>query len=75
MALHKQKEAICRDLGNRASLAGCHWNMGLIFREQGQIAEARRLLLGALATFEDLKMPRETETVRGILQRLPTAPE
>jgi hypothetical protein len=75
MDLRKQEEAIGRDLGDRAGLAYCHWNMGVIFRDQGQIAEARRLLLDALATFEELKMPRETETVRGMLQRLPPAPE
>jgi len=75
MDLHKHEEAICRDLGDRAGLARCHWNMGLILRDQGQTAEARRLLLDALATFEELKMPRETEKVRGILQRLPAAAE
>jgi tetratricopeptide (TPR) repeat protein len=71
MDLYRKAEAICQDLSNRFGLARCRGNMALILRGQGRIPEARGLLLDALKTFEELKMPRETEEVRGILRALP----
>ena len=34
MILHKKEEALCEDLGDRAGLAICWWNQGLIHKQQ-----------------------------------------
>ena len=34
LELHKKKEALCIEVGNRSSLAYCYWNWGLLAREQ-----------------------------------------
>jgi tetratricopeptide (TPR) repeat protein len=34
MELHKKEEKICEELGDRAGLAVCWWNQGLIYNKR-----------------------------------------
>jgi tetratricopeptide (TPR) repeat protein len=43
MALHKQQEAICLELGNRSGLAGSYGNQALILKDWGRLKEALAL--------------------------------
>lgn len=63
LALHKKKEALCLELGNKISLGYCYWSWGLLSRERGNMGEANEKLRVALAIFTDLKMPAEREAV------------
>jgi tetratricopeptide (TPR) repeat protein len=54
MALHKQEEAICRDLGNRAGLQASLGNQALILKAWGRLEEAMALLKQKEAICRDL---------------------
>ena len=43
MALHKSKEAICRELGNRAACKRSYGNQALILKAWGRLEEAMAL--------------------------------
>jgi hypothetical protein len=68
MALLKKKEALCLELGNRGSLAYCHWNFGLLAREQRDCKAEREKLAAAFDIFAELNMPRERDAVRAQLE-------
>ncbi len=70
LALHKKEEAICEELGNRQSLATCYANMASLAHERGDVDEARSRAEAALAIFAEMKMPRETEAVKKLLERI-----
>jgi len=72
LVLHKKEEAICEELGNREGLAFCYWSMADLARERGDRDEARTRAEAALAVFTELKMPREIEAVKELLQRIST---
>ena len=69
MALHKKKEALCLELGNRSSLAYCYWNWGLLARAQCDRNTEREKLSAALDIFTELNMPRERDAVRAELEK------
>jgi hypothetical protein len=69
-ALHKKKEALCLELGNRSSLGYCYWNWGLLAREQRDRKTERQKLATALDIFTELNMPREREAVRAELEKM-----
>jgi NB-ARC domain len=73
LALHKKQEALCLELGTRLSLAYCHWNWGLLAREQRDRKTEREKLAAALVIFTDLEMPRERDAVRAELEKTTAA--
>jgi hypothetical protein len=60
MALLKEQEAICLELGNLAGLAHCYWKRGLLARERDT---KREKPTAALNIFTNLNMPRERDAV------------
>ena len=70
MALLKKQETICQQLGDRDGMARCHYNMALIFEQQGDIDTARRLATDALASLREMNMPRETAMVQKLLEAI-----
>jgi hypothetical protein len=44
MALHKQEEAICQELGDRAGLQRSYGNQAVILKDWGRLEEAMALL-------------------------------
>jgi len=55
-----------------ASSAHCYANLADLARERGDHAEALKRAEAALASFIELKMPRETETTKKLLQMIST---
>jgi hypothetical protein len=41
LALHKQEEAICLELGNKDGLGKCYWQWGLLARRLGLVDQNR----------------------------------
>ncbi|HYL76835.1 MAG TPA: TIR domain-containing protein [Bryobacteraceae bacterium] len=70
MALLMKGEAICLELGLRNELAHCYWNLAHLARERGDLDEARTRAQAALAIFTELKMPRQTEAVKELLEEI-----
>jgi len=73
LELFRKKEVICRELGNRQSLAICYRNLADLARERGDHDEALTQAEAALAIFTELKMPRETEAAKRLLQKISTS--
>jgi tetratricopeptide (TPR) repeat protein len=73
LALHKKQEAICLELGSKVSLGYCYWNWGLLERAFGTPEAERAKLSAALALFQELGMPRETEAVEAELAKTRSA--
>jgi tetratricopeptide (TPR) repeat protein len=69
LALHKKKEALCLELGNKASLGYCYWNWGLLARDLKDKATEREKLQAALQIFTELNMPRERDAVQNELEK------
>jgi hypothetical protein len=63
MTLLKKKEAICQELGNKASLAYCYWQWGLLAQTQADPVTSKEKLHAALTIFNELNMPRERDAV------------
>jgi tetratricopeptide (TPR) repeat protein len=70
LALHKKEEAICEELGNRQGLAYCYWYMADLAHERGDREEARTRAEDALSIFTELKMPREIDDVKKLIERI-----
>jgi hypothetical protein len=70
LALHKKEEALCLELGNKAGLAYCYWNWGLLAREQRDRKTELEKLTAARDIFTELNMPREREVVRAELEKM-----
>src|SRR5271157_4896434 len=70
LALHKKEEAICLELGNKSSLGHCYWYWALLARAQGDRKTEKEKLEQALATFTELKMPRERDEVQKELRKV-----
>ena len=68
MALLKQQEAICTELGDRARLGRCYWATGLIAGMKGQSATADDKFKAALEIFTELGMTRERDAVQKLLE-------
>jgi hypothetical protein len=73
MALHKKKEALCLELGNRSGLAYCYLYWGLLAREQRDRNTELEKLAAALDIFSELNMPRERDAVRAELEKTTAA--
>jgi hypothetical protein len=69
LALLEKQEALCRELGNRSSLAYCYWNWGLLAREQQDGKMEREKLAAALDIFTELNMPLQRDEVRAELEK------
>ena len=69
LALHKQQEAICLELGNKVGLGYCYWQWGSLAKQQGDKQAAKQKLEQALAIFSELKMPRERDAVQAELDQ------
>ena len=54
--------AIHLELGNRAMQGTTLHNLGMLYRETGQIDEARRYLQDALTIFEEIGSPTADDT-------------
>jgi hypothetical protein len=67
--LHKKKEALCLELGNRRGLAHCYWYWGLLAREQRDRKTEREKLAAAIGIFTELNMPRERDAVLAELEK------
>jgi len=63
MALHRKEETICLELGDRAGLAYCYWNWGVLAKAQNDHATSSEKLNAALGIFTELKMVRERDWV------------
>ena len=73
LALHKQQEAICLELGNKGRLGYCYYQWGLLAQRQGDKQAARQKFEQALALFTELKMPRERDAVQSELDKTDAA--
>jgi tetratricopeptide (TPR) repeat protein len=62
--------AVLREIHAENELALAYAGYGRLHKEQGQIAQARKYLTKALEIFERLGTLRETDMVRGELDRL-----
>jgi tetratricopeptide (TPR) repeat protein len=69
LALHKQQEAICLELGNKCGLGYCYWQWARLARKQGDKQAERQRMDQAFALFTELKMPRERDAVRAELDK------
>jgi len=63
-------EALCLQLGNKDGLAGCRYNMAVIYFAKKDVKKAKQLALFALSVFQELKMPREIQIVEEFLKEL-----
>lgn len=69
MAVYKQQEAICQQLGNKSLLGYCYWSWGILARQQGQRGIEVERLRSALAIFTDLNMFQERDAVQKELDK------
>jgi hypothetical protein len=69
MALFKEVETLCLELGKRSSLAKCYLNWGVLAREEHDRKTEREKLAAALDIFSELNMPRERDAVRAELEK------
>ena len=69
LALHRKKEAICLELGNKSSLGYCYWSWGLLERDFRNHEAELDKLSRALALFTELGMPRQREAVAAELAK------
>jgi hypothetical protein len=69
LALHKKKEALCLELGNRKDRAYCYWYWGLLARKQRDRKTELEKLAAALEIFTELNMPLERDAVRAELDK------
>jgi hypothetical protein len=71
LALHKQQEAICLELGNKGELGHCYWQCAGGGQDNKQAK--RQKLKQALSIFVELKMPRERDAVQAELDKTDAA--
>jgi hypothetical protein len=69
LALLKDQEAICQELGEKSGLAYCYWNWGLLERALGNDKAEKAKLSAALTLFQELGMPRERDAVEAELAK------
>jgi tetratricopeptide (TPR) repeat protein len=70
LALLKKHEVIATELGSREGLGYCYWNMAGLARERGESEEARTRAEAAISIFTELKMPRELDGVKELLDEI-----
>jgi hypothetical protein len=70
LALLKQQEAVCLELGVRRALGSCYWKWGALARVQGDHPTELAKLQAALDIFAELKMPRQRDAVAAELAKM-----
>ncbi|MCI0471810.1 MAG: hypothetical protein L0Y73_09140, partial [Candidatus Aminicenantes bacterium] len=61
LSLHKKEESICEELGDRAGLAICWWNQGIIYGQQGDRAKQIELWQKSIAANKAMGIPTEKD--------------
>jgi tetratricopeptide (TPR) repeat protein len=70
LTYYEQAQTRMESIGNLDSVAGVHFNRGLLFKQQGQIAQARKQLLKARELFRKLGENQWLQKVEQELQLL-----
>jgi tetratricopeptide (TPR) repeat protein len=70
LALLELKEKLAVELGRRDGLAYCYWAMASVRLQGGELRQARRRAGESLRIYSELKMPREMQAARALLDEI-----